>query len=176
MEELQQKLILWSLAWKEWDSGSVCSMEGKPWGKTRGPYPHYPCPIFSSLLPLLFFPLFFFSGTPRQKLTRQIWGIWKLRLAYSPETPNLGQNRWCFVPCDLEIWRMTLENDRASLLCCFKLCATFHSHWWIQTGVTVRKRQIWVKFDDFLEPCDLEIWRMTLNKANLRDLKAATGL
>ena len=81
--------------------------------------------------------------------TRQIWGIWKLRLAYSPETPNLGQNRWCFVPCDLEIWRMTLENDRASLLCFFKLCATFHSHWWIQTGVTVRKRPFWVKFDDF---------------------------
>ena len=65
-------------------------------------------------------------------LTRQIWGIWKLRPAYSPETPNLGQNRWCFVPCDLETWWMTLENNRASLLCCFKLCATFHSHWWIQ--------------------------------------------
>ena len=81
--------------------------------------------------------------------TRQIWGIWKLRPAYSPGTPNLGQNRWCFVLCDLEIWWMTLENNRASLLCCFKLCATFHSHWWIQTGVTVRKRPIWVKFDDF---------------------------
>ena len=84
-----------------------------------------------------------------QLKTRQIWGIWKLRLAYSPETPNLGQNRWCFVPCDLEIWWMTLENNRASFLCCFKLCATFHSHWWIQTGVTVRKRPIWVKFDYF---------------------------
>ena len=81
--------------------------------------------------------------------TRQIWGIWKLRPAHSPETPNLGQNRWCFVPCDLEIWWMTLENNRASLLCRFKLCATFHSHWWIQTGVTVRKCPIWVKFDDF---------------------------
>ena len=81
--------------------------------------------------------------------TRQIWGIWKLRPAYSPEMPNLGQNRWCFVPCDLEIWWITLENNRASLLCCFKLCATFHSHWWIQTGFTVRKRSIWVKFDDF---------------------------
>ena len=84
------------------------------------------------------------------RITRQIWGIWKLRPAYNPETPNLGQNRWFFVPCDLEIWWMTLENNRASTLCCFKLCATFHSHWWIQTGVTVRKRPIWVKFDDFL--------------------------
>ena len=79
--------------------------------------------------------------------TRQIWGIWKLRPANSPETPNLGQNRWCFVPCDLEIWWMTLENNRAPLLCCFKLCATFHSHRWIQTGVAVRKRPIWVKFN-----------------------------
>ena len=90
------------------------------------------------------------SLVPHVQITRQIWGIWKLRPAYSPETPNLGQNRWCFVPCDLEFWWMTLENDRASLLCCFKLCATFHSHRWIQTGVTVRKRPIWVKFDDFL--------------------------
>ena len=82
-------------------------------------------------------------------VTRQIWGIWKLRPAYSPETPNLGQNRWCFVPCDLEIWWMTLVNNRAPLFCCFKLCATFHSHRWIQTGVAVWKRPIWVKFYDF---------------------------
>ena len=87
-----------------------------------------------------------FDGWPR---TRQIWGIWKLRPAYSPETPNWGQNRWCFVPYDLDFWWMTLENKRASFLCCFKLCATFHSQWWIQTEVTVRKRPIWVEFDDF---------------------------
>ena len=35
----------------------------------------------------------------------------------------LGQNRHFFVPCDLEIWRMPLKNNRAPLLCCFKLCA-----------------------------------------------------
>ena len=62
--------------------------------------------------------------------TRQIWGIWKLRLAYSPETPNLGQNRWCFVPCDLEIWWMTLENNRASPLCCFKSNSTIFRAVW----------------------------------------------
>ena len=106
---------------------------------------------------------------PDLEKTRQIWGIWKLRLAYSPETPNLGKNRWCFVPCDLEIWWMTLENNRASLLCCFKLCATFHSHWWIRTGVTVRKRPNLGQIRQFLEPCDLAIWRMTLknNRAPL---------
>ena len=27
--------------------------------------------------------------------------------------------------------------------------AAFRSHWWIRTEVTVRKRPIWVKFDDF---------------------------
>ena len=50
---------------------------------------------------------------------------------------------------DLEIWRMTLQNNRAPLLCYFKLCAAFRTHWWIQTGVTGRKRPIWVKFNDF---------------------------
>ena len=62
---------------------------------------------------------------------------------------KLDSNRRFFSPCDLEIWWMTLKNNRESLLCCFKLCATFHSHRWIQTGVTVRKRPIWVKLDDF---------------------------
>ena len=69
--------------------------------------------------------------------------------SYSPETPNLGQIRRFLGPCNLEIWRMTFTNNRALLLCYFKLCAVFRTHWWIQTGVTVRKRPIWVKFDDF---------------------------
>ena len=68
---------------------------------------------------------------------------------YSPETPNLGQNGWFFKPCDLEIWWMTFKNNRALLLCYFKLFASFHTHWWIQTWVTVRKRPIWVKMDAF---------------------------
>ena len=68
---------------------------------------------------------------------------------YSPETPNLGQNWRFFEPCDLAIRWMTLKNNRAPLLCYFKLCASFRSHWWIQTGVTVRKRPIWVKINDF---------------------------
>ena len=70
-------------------------------------------------------------------------------LIYSPETLNSGQNRRFF----LAVWprnlRMTLKNNRASLLWYFKLCASFHTHWWIQNGVAVRKRSIWVKFDDF---------------------------
>ena len=44
---------------------------------------------------------------------------------------------------------MTLKNNRAPLLCYFKLCAAFRSHWWIKTWVTVRKHPIWVKLDVF---------------------------
>ena len=123
------------------------------------------CPIWIKLDDLFSRVTLKFDTWP---LTRQIWGIWKLRPAYSPETPNLGQNGWCFVTYDLEIWRMTLENNRASLLCSFKLCATFHSHWWIKTGVTVWKCPFG-SIQWFLEPCDLKIWRMTLknNRAPL---------
>ena len=89
--------------------------------------------------------------------------------SYSPKTPNLGQIRRFLEPCDLEIWRLTFKNNRAPLLCYFKLCASFHSHWWIQTGVRVRKRQTVGQIRCFLEPCDLGIWRMTLenNRAPL---------
>ena len=74
-----------------------------------------------------------------------------------------------FEPCDLPIWRMTLKNNRAPLLCYFKLCASFRSHWWIQSGVTVRKRPNSGQIRRFFEPCDLKIWRMTLknNRAPL---------
>ena len=70
-------------------------------------------------------------------------------MSYSPEKPNLGQNRRFFLPCELQTWRMTLKNSRAHILCYFKLCASFRTHWWIQTGVTVGKRPIWVKIDNF---------------------------
>ena len=39
---------------------------------------------------------------------------------------------------------MTLKNNRAPLLNNIKLCATFHHHMWIQTGVMVRKWLNWV--------------------------------
>ena len=65
-------------------------------------------------------------------------------LSYSPETTNLGQIRRFLELCDLEIWRMTLKNNRAPLLSNIKLYASFHHHMWIQTGVTVRKRLSWI--------------------------------
>ena len=80
--------------------------------------------------------------------------------SYSLEMPNLGQNRWFLEPCDLAIWHMTLTNNRAPLLFCFKLCASFRSHWCTKTWVRVRKRPIWVKFNDFKSRVTLkfDIW------------------
>ena len=64
--------------------------------------------------------------------------------SYSLETPNLGQIRRFLEPCDLEIWRMTLKNNRAPLPSNIKPYVSFHHHMSIQTGVTVRKRLSWV--------------------------------
>ena len=53
-----------------------------------------------------------------------------------PSNLKLDSNRQFFRPCDRESWWMTLQNNRAPLLCYFKLCASFRTHWWIQTWVT----------------------------------------
>ena len=44
----------------------------------------------------------------------------------------------------LKFWRKTLKHNRAPLLCYIKLCASFRSHRWIQSVVTVRKLLNWV--------------------------------
>ena len=88
---------------------------------------------------------------------------------YSSETHNVGQNQRFLEPCDLTIWRKTLKNNRVPLLCYFKLCASFRSHWWIQTGVTVQKPPIWVKIDDFFSRVTLQfdLWPWKINRAPL---------
>ena len=43
--------------------------------------------------------------------------IGEFKLELQSGTPILGQIRWFLEPCDLEIWRMTLKNNRAPLLC-----------------------------------------------------------
>ena len=52
---------------------------------------------------------------------------------------------------------MTLKNNRAPLLYYIKLCAAIESHWYIQTGVTVRKHSIRVKIGNFLSRVTLKI-------------------
>ena len=70
---------------------------------------------------------------------------------------KLGNILSCDRPCVLEIWWMTLKNNRAPLLCHLKLCKSFQSHRWIQTGVTVRKRSIRLKISDI---CPLWPWNL----------------
>ena len=56
--------------------------------------------------------------------------------------------------------KLASGNNRAPILCYFKLCASFRSHWWIPTRVTVRKRPIWVKIDNFFSCVTLkfDVW------------------
>ena len=70
--------------------------------------------------------------------------IGEFKLQLQSGNAQSGSKSTFFVPCDLEIWRMTLKNNRAPLLSIIKLYASFHHHMWIQTGVTVRKRLSWV--------------------------------
>ena len=85
--------------------------------------------------------------------------ICEFKLELQSENSNLDFDIF-FWQCDLEIWRITLKNNNAPLLCYFSLYASFHSHLWIQTGDTVQKRPIWVKINDFF----LAMWPW-----NLRD-------
>ena len=75
--------------------------------------------------------------------------IGELKLELQSGNAQFGSNSTIFRA--VRPWNLTydLENNRAPLLCYFKLCAAFRTHWWIQTGVTVRKCPIWVKFNDF---------------------------
>ena len=75
--------------------------------------------------------------------------ISEFQLMLQSGNAQFGSKLAIFITRDLEIWQMTLKSNRAPLRCCLKLCESFHSHWSIQTGVTVQKRSIWVKIGDF---------------------------
>ena len=90
-------------------------------------------------------------------------GEFKLELQ---STPNLGQIRRFLEPCDLK-FDVTLKNNRAPPLRYFKLCASLYSHLYIQMGYSPETPNLQIR--RFLEPCDLEIWRMTL-KNNMAPL------
>ena len=64
--------------------------------------------------------------------------------------------------CPLSPWKFMddLKNNRAPLLCYFKISASFHSHLWIRTGVPVRKIPIWGQNWYFLA---LWPWNLTDN-------------
>ena len=85
------------------------------------------------------------------------------------ENTQFGSKSAIFSPCDLEIQWMTLKNNRDPLLCYIKLCASFQSHRWIQTKVTVRKHSIRVKIGDLLSRVTLKFdgWPWKNNRAPL---------
>ena len=75
-------------------------------------------------------------------------GEFKLEL----QTGNAQFGSKLAIFCPLWPWNLMddLENNRAPLLRYIKMCASFQSYRWIQTGVTVRKRSIRFKISDFL--------------------------
>ena len=69
--------------------------------------------------------------------------IGELKLELQSRNAKFGSNSTIFRA--VWPWNLTddlLKNNRAPLQCYFKLCASFRSHWWFQTGVTVQKRPI----------------------------------
>ena len=100
-----------------------------------------------------------FDGWPWKTIWHLFYAIWsfvyhlvaiiELKLELQSGNAQSGSNSTLFLA--VWPWNLTddLEKNRAPLLCYFKLCTSFRSHWWIQTGVTVRKCPIWVKFDAF---------------------------
>ena len=83
-------------------------------------------------------------------------GMFKLEL----QTGNaqFGSKLAIFVSGDFENWRMTLKNNRASLLYYVKLYASFQIHWCSLTWITAWKSSSRVKIGDFFDPHDLENW------------------
>ena len=91
--------------------------------------------------------------------------IGEFKLELQSGNDQFGWNSMIFIA--VRPWNLMddLENNRALILCYFKLCASFRTHWWIQTGVTVWKRPIWFKFDDFYSCATLKFdgwpWKTT---------------
>ena len=90
-------------------------------------------------------------------------GEFKLELLF--ENAQFGSKSAIYCPVWPRNLTDDLENNRAPLLCCFKLCVSFHSHRWIQTKVTVWKRSIRVKIGGSLSHVTLKFegwpWKTT---------------
>ena len=87
---------------------------------------------------------------------------------HSPETPNLGQIRRFLEPCDLEIWHMTLKNNRALLLCYFKqyeavfiISSSYVNSNWSYSPETVKLGR---------DLCDLDLWHWPFTWMSLLSL------
>ena len=79
-----------------------------------------------------------FSTTSR--FVHHYKGMGEFKLKLQSGNAQFESTSMTFVPCDLEIWWMTLKTNRDSLLYNFRFCASFKRHGWIQTWVTWWKR------------------------------------
>ena len=93
------------------------------------------------------------------KFVHHFIAISQFKLELQSGNAQYRSNLWYFAPCDLEIWQMTLKNNRAPLLCYIKLCASFHRNQSIQPWVIVGKCQIRVNIGDFVFPVTLKFDR-----------------
>ena len=66
---------------------------------------------------------------------------------WQSKNASFGSNSSVMVPCDIEIWQIISTNNRTSLPCQSKLCASFYRHLRIQTRVTVQK---WTNLANFV--------------------------
>ena len=102
----------------------------------------------------IFCPVLKFDGWPWKTIGHLFYvassfmhpfiAISEFKLKLQSGNPQFGSKSAIF--CPVWPWNLTddLEKNRAPLLCYFKLCASFHHHMWIWTGVTVQKRLSWV--------------------------------
>ena len=86
----------------------------------------------------------FVSNLAISSLLHHFTAIIKFSLELEHGNTQFGsKSMMLFVPCDLEIWWKSLKYDRAPLLCHCNICASFRTHLWIQTGVTVQRYPNW---------------------------------
>ena len=165
------ELEIWWITWKNYRAPllhyiKLCASSQTPWWLQTGVTVHK-CSIRVNVGNFLSCVTLKFDGWP-WKTTGQFFyatlsfmhhfiaiGVFKLKLQ-SGNAQFESKSANFFVSCDPEIWWMTLKNNMAPLLYYFKLCASFRSHWWIQTRVTVWKCPIWVKIYDFFLAVDLK--------------------
>ena len=111
------------------------------------------CSIWVKIGDFLSCVTFKFDGWPWQTIGHLFYAtssfvnhfkaIGEFKLEWESGNAQFRSKSAIFVPCDLEISWMTLKNNRAPLLCYFKIWVPCHSHLWIWTGVTVWKIPIW---------------------------------
>ena len=88
----------------------------------------------------------------------------------SGNSQNLGQNRWFFCP----VWLRNLTDELDKRYFTSSMLLPSFVHHCVATGVTIWKRPIWVKIDDFFSRVTLKFdrwpWRTIghLSKSNIK--------